>query len=721
MKNINVVLVFAVLMLTTIGCFNDLNTIPIDEDIVTSATVYDQPDSYRRVLAKLYAGLAVTGQDGPAGNADIGGIDEGFGQYLRMLFYHQELTTDEAIIGWNDQTIADFHDQDWTASDGFIFAFYSRLYYQISLANEFLRQTTDAKLSGRGVDTALKAEVQTFRAEARFLRALSYWHALDHFRNVPFVTEDDIIGNFFPDQTSAAELFQFLESELKEIDSDLMNPRTNEYGRADKAAAWMLLSKLYLNANVYINTPKNKECLTYCEKVINAGYSLEPDYQDLFTADNNTSPEMIFPITFDGLSTRTYGGMTFLIKAGIGGTMIPQASGVNEGWGGLRTTPQLVQKFPSTGGGLLIDYNEGKRYPSIYVPGTFQGFDGTDVDNKIASVKSDKIYVGYRHFTQDNGEFSVLRFPNANLANQLGDSNNDGILETGGANIKVGPAGTYYITVDLNTNAYTFERVQWTVQGSAIEGGSQPLVWDENAKKLSYKGDLLNGDFKFVSDKGLVLGDPVGDALLAKDGAPIKINSAGGFEIYLDLLRPDYTYKIGFLSFDNRGMFYSKGQTLDIESISTFSNGYAVQKYRNIKKDGSAGKDITYPDTDFPVFRLADAYLMAAEAILRDNGDKAKALGYYNKVKERAFRGSVGNLTDINLDEILDERAREFYWECHRRTDLVRFGKFSSTDYLWQWKGGVKDGKSVAAFYDVFPLPSADLSANPNLQQNDGY
>src|SRR5688572_30029234 len=137
------------------SCFKDLDTIPIDEDIFTANVVFDNPESYLTVLAKVYAGLAISGQQGPAGQADIQGIDEGFGQYLRGFWYHQELTTDESVIGWNDQTIRDFHDQTWTADDGFIFAFYSRLYYQVVAANEFIRETSDAKLAERGVDANL--------------------------------------------------------------------------------------------------------------------------------------------------------------------------------------------------------------------------------------------------------------------------------------------------------------------------------------------------------------------------------------------------------------------------------------------------------------------------------------------------------------------------------------------------------------------------------------
>src|SRR5687767_7416820 len=366
--------------IATNGCVNDLDTVPLDPELVTAVSVFEDPSSYKAVLAKLYAGLAVTGQQGPAGDADISGIDEGFGQYLRGYYYHQELTTDEAVIGWNDQTIKDFHEQDWTSDDGFIFAFYSRLFYQIVLANEYLRETTDAKLSERGVDATLAQQIQGYRAEARFLRALSYWHALDLFRNVPFVTENDPVGSFFPRQIFAPELFDYIESELLAIENLIAPARTNDYGRADQGAVWTLLTKLYLNAEKYIGTPHYSEALTYAEKVIAAGYTLEPNYEHLFLADNHLSNEIIFPVTFDGVNTRTYGGTTFLVFGGIGGSMKPADSGVSGAWGGMRTTKEFVHKFPDDIGGIVVVPSEGNTasYPKLLVPGAYQGWNGTN-------------------------------------------------------------------------------------------------------------------------------------------------------------------------------------------------------------------------------------------------------------------------------------------------------------------------------------------------------
>ena len=147
-------------------------------------------------------------------------------------------------------------------------------------------------------------------------------------------------------------------------------------------------------------------------------------------------------------------------------------------------------------------------------------------------------------------------------------------------------------------------------------------------------------------------------------------------------------------------------------------------KFKNINSDGSPASDSDFPDTDFPMFRLADAYLMASEAVLRSGGSTETAREYTNVVRRRAFGNSTAgdvSAEEFDLDFLLDERAREFYWECHRRTDLIRFAAFSDGEYLWQWKGGVKEGRAVEAFRDVFPIPSSDINANPNLSQNEGY
>jgi hypothetical protein len=614
-----------VTFLTMTSCLNDLDTTPKDKDIVLASDLFNDPAAYKQVLAKLYAGLAISGQQGPAGLPDITGIDEGFSQYLRQYWLAQEVTTDEAVIGWADGSLPDYHEQDWNSNNEFVTALYNRIMYQITSCNAFLRETTDAKLSARGVTGQLLTDVQEYRSEARFLRALSYYHALDLFGSFPFVTEEDEVGFFFPPQKSRTELFNFVESELLDIEGTMTAPKSNEYARADQAAAWTLLAKLYLNAEVYTGTARYSDCITYANKVINAGYTPEPAYKNLFLADNNTASGVIFPIAFDGMHTQTYGGTTFLIRAAIGGSMKAREDfGVKDGWGGNRTTKNLVNMFSSDFTG----------YPTNY-------------------------------FDQLNTEFgSVSNWGIVGSINGWGSSSDLPLYESGTTNV----LNAYFVV---------------PVDGSEIK---------------------FRPDNSWGSDFG------------TSDGGNIKINS-GFYKVTVNISTQEYSFtKL------SRNMFYTDGQSLEIESIPTFTDGYAISKFKNIDKNGNPGSDASgeFTDTDFPLFRIADVYLMYAEAVLRggNGGDEGTAITYVNKIRERSYAAPVSS---IDLDFILNERARELYWEGTRRTDLIRYGRFTDGNYVWPWKGGVAEGTSVPSFRNLFPLPSTDLNANPNLTQNPGY
>lgn len=509
------------------ACTKDLDRTPITE--ATTASVYTNFSNYKSILAKLYAGLATTGQTGPTGTPDISGIDEGTSNYIRAYFQMQELPTDEVVMGWNDGTIQNFHRMNWTADDNFITAMFARLFYQISQCNEFIRQTSDAKLSSNGISGNDAETARTFRAEARFLRALSYYHAMDMFGNVPFSTDTNEVSYYYPNQITRAQLFTYIESELKALESLLPDAGANEYGRADKACVWLLLSRLYLNAQVYTGTDRYTDAITYSTKVINSGYALASSYANMFKADNNVTSksEFLLASNFDGTRTQTYGGTTYLVCASIGGTMKPADHGVSSAWAGLRTTSALVKLFPD---------------------------------------------------------------------------------ETGGK--------------------------------------------------------------------------------------------------------------------DNRAMFYTSGQNLEINDLTVFTDGYAVTKWSNKTSADGAGSSTTFVDTDFPLLRLPEAYLNYAEAVLRGGtgGNAGDALTFVNKVRERAYGNTSGNITSgqLTLQFILDERGREFYWEGYRRTDLIRYGYFTGSSYVWPWKGGVAAGAAVGDYRTLYPIPATELVANPNLKQNTG-
>ena len=349
MKTINYILgiLAAASMLT--ACVGDLNVTPIDPNANTADKALATEAQFKAYLASSYLGFATSGYYGANGDPSISGLDGGASQYIRGLFHHSELTTDEAVCGWNDQTIKNFHWMNWTTDDTFIYAFYSRILMQVSATNEFIRE---AAKYGENV-----ANRDEYIAEARVLRAIAYYHAIDNFGSVPFADETSIVGSV-PAQMSRAELYSWLENELLDLinNSALAAPRANGYARADKGVAKFLLAKLYLNAEVFTGTPQWQKCADVLKDLMDDGYSLHTTangekfsaYQDLFLADNDKcTDEIIFAIQQDGVNTTSYGVTNYLIFASTGGTMDPAEMGISSGWGGLRTTPEFYNKFGS--------------------------------------------------------------------------------------------------------------------------------------------------------------------------------------------------------------------------------------------------------------------------------------------------------------------------------------------------------------------------------------
>lgn len=364
------------------ACGKNLNQSP--KYGLNAEAVYSDPDNYIKVLAKLYSGMSMTGNQGPAGQADIAGIDEGFSAYVRVLWNMQELPTDEAICGWNDPGIPDLNKTQWNADNVWVKGMYYRIFYQITLCNEFIWQARDEKLNDRGFSTAQVNAIKTMRNEARFLRALAYYHAMDLFGNVPFVTEEDRVGAFTPEQIMRPDLFAYIESELKAIENDLTPASSVDYGRASASAAHALLAKMYLNAEVYTGTPRYNDCATYCEKIINLNhYQLDDVYQDIFLADNHTSPEIIFPVVYDGLYAQTWGGTTFMICSTLGGTMVAADYGVNGKWAGNRATRPFIEKFAdSTEDSRWMFFNTGHQLDITSMSTFIQGYPNPKYKNK---------------------------------------------------------------------------------------------------------------------------------------------------------------------------------------------------------------------------------------------------------------------------------------------------------------------------------------------------
>ena len=263
-------ILFLLVVLTTFSC-TDLDLSPADAAV--DAEVFSDPEAFKSYLAKVYGAYSLTGQEGAAGDGDISIVnDEGFTSYIRSYWKAQELTTDEAVIAWSDAGIRDLNSLTWSSENQFVRVLYYRIFYIIAYANDFLTQSSPGKLSQYGIGGDDAAKINVYRAEVRFLRALAYSHALDLFRNVPILTS---ISTVLPSQATPKELFDFIETELTEIEEEMVAPMANEYGRADRAALWMLQAKLYLNAGVYVNEDRNTDVITAINKITSAGFGLQ--------------------------------------------------------------------------------------------------------------------------------------------------------------------------------------------------------------------------------------------------------------------------------------------------------------------------------------------------------------------------------------------------------------------------------------------------------------
>jgi hypothetical protein len=262
-NSIKIVLMSGLLAIGLTSCKKNLVLSP--NDAVTSLQVFSTPLGYTQAMAKVYGSMALTGNIGPNnpnGGGDIAGIDEGTSDFFRLFWNCQELTTDEAVITYGDPGVQDLHNMVWSETNAISQGLYYRCMYQITLCNNFIQQSTPALLASRGITGADATMIGYYVAEARFLRAYQYWVLMDLYGNPPFVTDATKIGSVNPPQISRKDLYAYIVSELKAIDPLMAKPNQNLYGRADEAAVWALLARVYLNAQVYTGTADYTDAIT---------------------------------------------------------------------------------------------------------------------------------------------------------------------------------------------------------------------------------------------------------------------------------------------------------------------------------------------------------------------------------------------------------------------------------------------------------------------------
>ena len=533
-KNIMAVALMGIATLCFTACSDDSNVLfgSLDPDNPNPQQTTEA--DYDGVLNKIYGNLALTGLTGPNGSSDLpSDIDEGMSVFMRIVWYANELSSDEALCAWlSDAGVPEFNRGTWSDSHPLLRGIYYRSMFGITLCNYFLDNVPES-LEERSLKIA----------EVRFMRALYYYYLMDLFANPPFVTH---VTAEAPRQATRQEVFEFIESELKDITdgSGLAPAKGVKYGRADVVAGYMLLARLYLNAEVYTGTARWADAKEYAKKAIDSDYSLCTDdlngyngYQLLFMGDNDTNGaqnEIVFPVLFDGELTQSWGGVFLSAGSVNAADVLSYPIGTGEKWGGMRAKPYFVKKW----------------------------------------------------------------FP--------------------------------------------FEN--------------------------------------------------------APEGIPTDLAEAAG---------------------DDRALFMTKNHTYEISDEADFTQGYGYVKFLNTHADGSEAHNATHTDYDFPLFRLAEAYLTYAEADARMNGGQVSSdgIGYVHALRERAHADSNFNI--FTLSDIEDEWSREFGFEGRRRMDMIRFGDFTGVKRMWI--GGTADGGTLASYRSIFPLPSSDLVANPNLKQNPNY
>ena len=340
--------VAAASMLT--ACVGDLNTIPLNPTDVTSETAYGADEvGYVQGLAKIYNQLVSNDTQ------DLQVADGGASEFIRAFWSTQEVTADGAKCAWGDAWVNDLNNNTWKGDvlNDAVYAVYVRTLQGVTYVNEYLRQTSDENLNLRGVPADVQAKIQSYRAEARFLRAYYYWAAMDTFGQVPFATENSPFGGGYnPPQTPATEVFNFIVEELNDLASETsaMPAAQSNYPRADKGSVLGLLARVYLNAEVYTGTAMWAEAKTTCEKIFGLGYKLAPTHAELFRGDNGENPdakgEFLFAAAYNAEKIQSYGGTTYLTLSTLSGDDgAINITGINGGWAGNRVPYGYVAKW----------------------------------------------------------------------------------------------------------------------------------------------------------------------------------------------------------------------------------------------------------------------------------------------------------------------------------------------------------------------------------------
>lgn len=463
MKNLKIksLAVICLLALGTNSCTSDLDTEPKVELTLENLLATD-PNAVEGLLSRLYASFALSSVNGP-GSSDISGADAGESPFIRGLVNLQDFTADDMKNRWGDNGLDQLTTTtNWTDNNKFFKYAYDRLYYTIPQATNLIKI-----LNSDAVSYSNKEQVVS---ELRFLRALSYYYVIDLFGKGVLVKDDTFNSTIPLKESSRKELFDFVEAELKDVEGKIS--ATNSYGRANKAAVRMLLGKLYLNSEVYTGTARYSDAATLISKVITeGGYSLEANFRKNFSADNNTSKEIIFPLIADDISSQSFGNTTYLVNGSLNSAgMVPANYGAVEAWAGHRATKSWYGLFGNSAAALASSADQ--RAKLFFTAG--QNFEMNDYKEWTDGYPAIKFWNKKSDGTGSVTAFSATDFPLFRLA--------DAYLMyaecalKGASTANVGQGLTYVNLVRSRAGA------------TPLSGITLDNVLDERARELNFEG-----------------------------------------------------------------------------------------------------------------------------------------------------------------------------------------------------------------------------------------
>lgn len=482
---------FTIAFLLILGSSCELDTKPKVELSLENLLIED-PNAINGLVSKMYGTFALTGSSGP-GSSDISGPDAGETGFLRGIINLEDFSADDMKNRWGDNGLDQLTTtSNWDSTNKFFRYLFDRVYYTVPQCNNIILALNNTDVPNK----------ELYISELRFLRSLAYFYMIDCFGKGVLVTETDLGSTTPVPQASRLEMFNFVESELISVEQSL--PLTSDYGRANKSVARMLLAKLYLNAEVYTNQNRYTEALTYVKKVIDEGnYTLSPSFVSVFSGDNETSSEIIFPLIADAIVSQSYGNTTYIVNGGLSAdTMTLNDFGAKDGWGGHRATKAWYGLF---GTNLLSSPDD--RAKLFWTTG--HTFEMTDYKIWKNGYPSTKFRNSNFNSTSIPTSFSSTDFPLFRLA--------DAYLiyaecvlrgATGGTNDQ---ALTYVNAVRNRSNATSIAASQLNLQFILEERGRELNFEGHRRTDLIRFGKFTGGDYLWPWKGGLMAGTAIPD------------------------------------------------------------------------------------------------------------------------------------------------------------------------------------------------------------------